>query len=489
LRFTICGIVFAVAATVSVTIAPAGVVANILIITLAMVAVVWRRPQIVLYVVCAGVCVCELNPTMYPDLLTNIPFFWNVNTIVQVYLHKDFKAIPLNPLELLLIIAAICAGLRSVAAKDSRPRAGILFRPIFIYSCFVGMGWVNGMLTGGDFKISLMEVRPQFYFLIAYLMVVNIVRERKQLDTLLWTMVICIAVKGALYTFRRYILLAGQPLPDQGVGTHDEAFFFDAFIGLLMVLSLFREHKRLRCMMWALLPFVVAGNLATNRRAGTAALLIVTPILFMAADLALPHLRKRIRVIGLILIVGFTVYYYSFKNSTSMYAQPARAIASEFEPSARDASSNDYRDAENADLMATIKLAPIQGYGYGKRMLHVAPMADISNVYEYWDIMTHNSVLWVWMRVGTIGFVFFWIMVCAVITTACRTVRDKNNDSYAKAMGAFALLLISMLLVFGLLDLQLADFRDMLFSGFWIGLLAAVPAIADNHQEKKEITP
>jgi O-antigen ligase len=238
--------------------------------------------------------------------------------------------------------------------------------------------------------------------------------------------------------------------------------------------------------MWLLMPFVLMGNLATNRRAGTAALAIVVPILFLAADRALPQLRTRIRVIGFSLALCLTLYYFAFRNSDSIIAQPARAIASTFQPTDRDANSNAYRDAENRDLLATVKLAPIQGFGYGKHMLHVAPIADISTSYENWDIMTHNSVFWVWMRVGTVGFLAFWMMICAVIIYACRTIRDSGVDVYAKSTATFVSLVVCMLMIFGLLDLQISDFRDMLFTGFWLGILAAAPDMAPDRPGELE---
>jgi hypothetical protein len=37
------------------------------------------------------------------------------------------------------------------------------------------------------------------------------------------------------------------------------------------------------------------------------------------------------------------------------------------------------------------------------------------------------------------------------------------------------MLVIGQLLIFGLLDLQLSNFRDMLFAGFWTGVLGRLP--------------
>lgn len=450
----------------------------LLLSALTLPVLLWHFPRVALYGVYFSVCLLELAHSNKSDAyMEMIPFFWNINTIVQTYWHIDFKAIPVNYFEAFLVASSACSLVRAMANRTLSLKSGALFGPIALYMTFVFWGWVNGQATGGDFKVSLTEVRSQFYFLVAYLLAVNLMKERKQVKALLVVMVLCIGIKGALYTYRRFVTMGALPLPDQGVGSHEEAFFFDAFIMLLLTLSVFGVHRRLRWVMWALLPVVITGNLATNRRAGTGALVMALALLFLAADQAMPQRRKLIRMAGAMLAMTLLLYYQAFKTSDSLAGQPARAIASLFEPNPRDASSNAYRDAENQDLIATIRSAPLLGYGYGKPMLHAVEIADISSLYEWWDIMTHNQILWVWMRVGTPGFFAFWMMVAAVLARACRLLRDVQSDPEIRAMAAFGMLVLSMLLVFGLLDLQLSNYRDMLFVGFWTGILAVLPRL------------
>jgi O-antigen ligase len=450
----------------------------VLMLTVGTPLLIWHNTKATLYILLGAVCLFELFQTPYQDALTDrVPFFWNVNTIFQTYLRMNVKSVPLNLAEILLIIAGVSSWVRAIAMRQFDIRGGALLIPISAYIGFVIFGWVNGMATGGDFKESVQEVRAQVYFLMAYLIAFNSVKRRESLQAMMWISAICIGIKGILYTYRRYVTLAGMPLPDQGVGSHEEAFLFDAFVVLLITLSLCNVQKKLRLLMWFLLPFVITGNLATNRRAATAAMIIVVPVLLMAAYRALPTRRRMVSIVGVTLAVGWTIYYPLFKNSESMFAQPARAVKSQFEPDARDASSNLYRDAENACLMATIRVAPIQGYGYGKRMLHAVAIADISEAYEWWDLLPHNQILWVWMRVGTIGFIVFWYMVCACLIHLCGIIRLPDMDMETKATGIFAILVLSMLMIFGLLDLQLSNQRDMLFTGFWLGTAVALPGV------------
>ena len=41
---------------------------------------------------------------------------------------------------------------------------------------------------------------------------------------------------------------------------------------------------------------------------------------------------------------------------------------------------------------------------------------------------------------------------------------------------ALALVALGLTMIFGLLDLQLSNIRDMLFTGFWLGAAVAMPA-------------
>ena len=444
----------------------------------------WRFPRFILYLTLAAACLFELSfvitpqGEIYQDALTDrIPFFWNVNTMLQYYAHVNFKGIPLSLFEVFILIAGVCSCLRAVYTQNTNLRAGPLWLPIGVYMAFVLMGWVNGMMTGGDFKISLLEVRSQLYFGLAYLMAFNLIRERKHLLTFFWIIVPCIAFKGVLLTFRRYVTMHGMPMPDQGVGAHEDAFFMDAYMLLLLSLSLCKVLPRLRLVMWSLLPFVLLGDLVLNRRAATAALIFVVPLVLMAAYQALPERRRFVVVLGVILSVGFSIYYPAFKNSDSIFAQPARAVKSNFEPDARDASSNASRDSENLDLMTTIKSAPLQGYGFGRPFFQIVPMSDVTAVYELEPYIPHNQILWIWERVGTFGFLAFWMMISAILIYAGQTIRRTDVDDLTKAIGIFAMLLIAMQVIFGLLDLQLSNYRDILFTALWTGAMAAASTL------------
>jgi O-antigen ligase len=452
----------------------APIIPFILIVGLAIPVLFWRFPRACLYTIFGAACMVEAFPLSQPDSLTDrLPIFWNVNTIAQTYAHVDFHGVPLNLMEIMLLIAGFFSLVQAIYLRRFKLRVGALAGPILVYTAFVLMGWLNGLATGGDSNFALLEIRPPLYFTVAYLMAANFAQDETCRRTMLRLVVVCVGIKGILYTYRLYTVMHGT-IPDQGVGSHEEVFFFNAFFMLQLLLGLAGAYPRLRYWMGLLFWPVLTAHLACNRRAAVAALLITLPVLLTLAFAALPQRRRLIGTVSVIMALLFSVYYPLYRNKTGMWAQPAQAIKSSFEPNARDASSDAYRDGEDQNLMATIKAAPIQGWGFGKRMVIVVDLSYAANLWQFWDKLPHNTLLWIWMRTGTFGFFAFWLMFAAILIYGCHTVREAENPE-SQVMALFAASVLVLWVIFGLLDMGFSQARSVLFSGFAVGLLVCIP--------------
>lgn len=446
----------------------------ILLVGAAIPVLFWCFPRACFYLVLGSVCLVEAFPLKQPDSITDrVPIFWNINTIVQEYAHADFHGIPLNLLEILLLAGGFFSVVQAVYMRRTRVRLGPLIGPISLYAIFVLLGWGNGLATGGDFNFSLLEIRPPLYFVFAYLIATNMAQDAKCRRRVIHLVVAFSTIKALLYTYRLYAYMKGTP-PDQGVGSHEEVFFFNAYFVLLLILGLTGAHPRLRVGMWIFLPLIVTGHLSCNRRAGIAALIVALPVLLVLAYAALPPRRKLIGTVGAILAVILSIYYPLYRNKTGMAAQPAQAIKSAFEPDARDASSDAYRDGENNNLMASIKSAPLQGYGYGKRMIIVTDLSYAAGLWEFWDRLPHNTLLWIWMRTGSFGFFAFCLMFAAILIYAAQTVREVEGPQ-SQALALFSATVVIMWVVLGIFDMGFTQVRPVLFSGFIVGLLTCIP--------------
>ncbi|MBB6051632.1 O-antigen ligase family protein [Armatimonas rosea] len=466
-------------------------------------AVFWYYPRMALFGIFGCAILFEVFQTVPKEqgLTDAVPFFWNINTMFDKFLGSNPKAAPINFFELILIVFSGIMLLSFATRQRTQLRVGSLFWPIAIYLGFVVVGFLNGMSTGGNLNEALQETRAQFYFGIMYVMAVNAIRDRKHVDSLIWLSVICIAFKAFNYIYRHFALFHAE-IQDQGVGSHEEAFFFMSFVMLLSVLSFAKVQQKLQVLMWTLLPFVFFANLTTNRRTAYAALTIALPILLLAAYKGFPKARRSVLTVLVSIAVLFPPYFIAFKDKDGAIAGPARAINSAISPNQRDSDSDTYRRNENYDLMFTMRATPVSqaiGYGYGKRFYTPAKLDSIKDIYAWYNLLPHNQILWVWMRLGTLGFLAFWGMVCSILVYACRVIRfqeretlkPKPGDIYPRLVAFYALIEVVLLMVFGLLDLQLSNFRDMVFVAVWVGALAGLApgAMALNDPEKRVRRP
>lgn len=429
-----------------------------------------QYPKSTLFVLFAAACLFEQFPRDFPDSLTDrVPFFWNLNTVFEVYTRSNIKLIPLNVMEMFLGMAALCQLTRGALTSTITFKMGTLLWPMLMYLVFVVLALFNGLMAGADYRMAMQDVRAQIYFPLSYLLAVNLVESKTDLVRLLWLLVLCVGLKGVLYTFRRYVTLAAVEVSDQGVGSHEEVLLFGTFIILLLVLRVFDLHPKLRLAMILMLPTVIIGDLACNRRAGIAALIIVLPIFLLIAIVALPARRHTLVCFGLLIGISFLIYYQAFSRSSSLFAQPARAVRSQFDPDQRDAASDRYREAESLNLMTTVRASPVIGWGYGREFLTPMDLSYASNVYEYGNIWAHNTILSVWMRTGTIGFFCFWMMMVAALLRVSEVVRGVDIELAGLAL--FAISILIMWLLIGLLDMGLTQFRSVILTGIFIGAM------------------
>lgn len=456
---------------------------------LAVFALVWlmvQFPQSIMPFTLAGACLFELYKLDFADSLTDrVPLFWDFNTVVQIYGHQDFHAFPFSLFEVLFMLAVVSWIIRGIYDRNLKITWGSLALPILGYILCVAFGVAYGIATGGDFHMALFEARAQFYFFFAYFMAINNgTSAARQLRVMLWISALCIGFKAILCTIRFFVTLGGHTVPEIGVGSHEESFFFDAFAVMLGVLWLAGIEPKLQKVMLCLLPLVLVADLTNERRAATAALIVAVPLVLGLSAVAFANRRRLILVITIAVVAISLVYFPYYWNKDGVLAQPARALKSQFDPDARDQSSDTYREAEDANLMFTMKTSPVIGYGYGKKIILIAYMVDLSSIDPFIMYITHDQILWVWMRVGSVGFFLFWVMISAVLIQAAQMVRFRpagivtgsKADRERTATGVYVAAVTVMLLLFGLFDMQLSNERDMLFAGFWIGLMCVFRA-------------
>jgi hypothetical protein len=161
----------------------------------------------------------------------------------------------------------------------------------------------------------------------------------------------------------------------------------------------------------------------------------------------------------------------AYWHNDGVVGQPARAVRSEVAPDARDLQSNQYRNAENFNLLLNIKQSGPLGKGFGLRINYVSPIVDITNVDPAISFLPHNGLLYIWMRLGILGELLLWLLVAAAIIRASQLARVADRE--AALFGAVVVCAVIAYVLQGYNDLGFFWFRIALCLGFLLGATEA----------------
>ena len=85
--------------------------------------------------------------------------------------------------------------------------------------------------------------------------------------------------------------------------------------------------------------------------------------------------------------------------------------------------------------------------------------------------MTHNALLWMWLKAGPYGAFALWFLVAQVIVRGLQLYR-RLDDPLLRAAAAFPVLVTVTQVVFSSVDLGLTHNRPMTLLGVALGLAA-----------------
>lgn len=435
----------------------------------------WQKPKIAVFVFFAISMTVETFASGFADETTEkIRFFIPITDILSG------SGIIFNSAEIFMaVVVGICL-LRGISLRSMSLRGGLFLVPLLLYYGWVIWGIINGMLTGGTLKLSFWEIRGQAYFLIFYLLSVNLLTKAKDLDVLGWLIILGSGMKG-VQGFIRYFFTINRDLTGlNSLLEHDEAFFFNLYFFHTFLLFITNGSKAQKRVALLLLPFVFIANVANQRRAATGGLVIA--VLMLIPILYVVFKQQRAMILRIVAIGGVLVSFYGavFWNSNSTIAQPIRAIRSQITPDERDASSDQYRINEDKDLFYTIQLSPLRGFGYGKELIEFYPIIqggfDVRVLDPFILLMPHNAILWVWMRLGSVGFLIFWFMISQFIIRACHMARTYTTPLIQR-WALLAIVAVVLNLTQGYWDMGLYSYRIQIYLGILVGALANLPSI------------
>jgi O-antigen ligase len=443
-------------------------------------ALVWRRPDFVIYGLFAMAVAVESEPLGSGLSLTDqVPAFHPLQTLLPL------PGLVLNPVE---AMALLCLGVIMIKSKvrpDARVVTGPLWKPFLVLMGLLFIAVFRGALAGGDVKIALWSVRGMILMFIAYILTVSLIRRPDQLRPFFLILVGGVMVKGLIGIWRFLIdfhahisVEVDTGLPGNSLMAHEESFFFLLALFLAILAFAYDFPKRDRHLSLLAFGLTILPMIANQRRVAIAALVIAMLLLVLVTYVLEPHRRRAIVSTLLLLALVLPVYGFATWNTSSLIAMPTQAIKSQFAPDQRDASSDQYRDIENVNLRATAKQSPLLGIGFGLPMTQAQILPNIRSSYSWYLYLPHNGLLWLGMTMGLLGLtVFSWLMAHVILKTVA-AIKATADNPHLRALFILSLLAVAMYMTFGLYDQGLLSQRISLFMGVQFGLLALIPRLA-----------
>jgi O-antigen ligase len=384
----------------------------------------------------------------------------------------------MSPIDIAVVLLLLVWLTRGVTQRSLRLPRSQVAAMIGVLVLLAAIALARGLAAGnvGANGISgttgaLWEIRPWVYLGAAYLFASQAIRTRRAVQGVLWTFVLGSGFKSlqGVYIF---ITTRGEIPEPAAILAHEESIFFGIFIILTLCLWLFEQRGWLRVTATALLPFVLVADIGNTRRDAFVIMGAELLVLGILAYAALPQHRRMLRTISALGLVAVALYTPLEWNGTGALAGPAQAIRSSIDPQPRDASSNQYRIDEDADLGNMIKLDPIFGIGFGVPINYIdTPVADIASADTMIGYVPHNTLLDVWLRMGLLGEIALWMLVAAAVLAGTRAARSESRE--VALLGTLLACTTAGWVIMGYTDMGFWWFRIALAFGLLLGVLHA----------------
>ena len=404
-----------------------------------------------------------------------VPYFLNLN------LTTGISALLINPVELFLGIMGIVWVLKIVTVRtyEIRPIPHVWATFLFLGALVFFMGY--GIARHGDFKVALWELRALFYLCLSFLLGTQLIRTKPQMILLLWSILIAIAIKGLQGMYRYWIELGGDLGEIPAITGHEDALFMVTVFIFTIALIFFRGS---RGMIWfgiITFPSTFLTFVLTQRRIAYGVFVFGLIFIFV-------YVPKKTKILFLKMFLPtvpfILIYFVAFWNSHSGAAMPVKQVKSVFcEEEKEQDRSNLYREYENFNLQQTIRYYP-QGIGFGKKYLIFIPLDEID--FPLWEYIPHNCILWLWVKMGFLGFWVFWIFCGVLVVQITWDFRHTKDPLYRSIQLLAVIFIISQLMV-SKYDLQITFYRNMVYLGSVLAMAVTARYLGGARDEERRL--
>jgi O-antigen ligase len=349
-----------------------------------------------------------------------------------------------SPLELLTFVAAISALL-------TRPSQAKIPAIAWAVPGVIVLGLLYGSYKGGPPNLAYSEARGLLVGIAIFVLAIRVLPER--LADLIRPIMFAESVLAASMVLRYLIYVRGGSLtvPTEFAFSHEGSIILGVglIVGLVAAVRAgATKFERVLSVAYCLL--ILAAMVASGRRAATL-VIIVGAVSF--GLMLLPRRPMLVVAIAIPVLLAFGAYLGAYWNKEyGALAQPARAVRSQFDPSLRDESSDQYRAIEKYDVIETIRLNRPFGVGFGRQFSQFQPLPNLEHFWSLQYYTPHQSVLWLWLKMGVFGISAVLGFAVVAISRCLRAAREAANEEQW-GLAAISLGVILMFLMYSTVDL------------------------------------
>jgi hypothetical protein len=309
--------------------------------------------------------------------------------------------------------------------EDARTHAAPVMPLLVALALAVGvllLGELWGVVRGGsDGRQSVWQLKYLLWTPVLAALAMYVIRKRSHLIEIALAMTAVACVKVAIgVTVYIWALRVGLGKP-HSVTSHADTVLFTVVIGiwtavLLHRATVVRAMIGLPVILWMLLGIVV-----NNRRTAYVTLAVVLVLIVIY----LPRATRRVAMLaGIAFLPLLAMYLVAGRGRSGPLWAPAASVWS---VSTQEDASSDSRDVENYNLTLTLRNHFLTGMGFGHPYEQGPSSYDLSAIFEQYQFVAHNSVLWLLAILGPLGFAVLWMPVSLAMFFGARCLRRARD--------------------------------------------------------------
>jgi O-Antigen ligase len=329
-----------------------------------------------------------------------------------------------------LLLALVAAGTALELSRRGLPvlAPGRLTLPLALLALALAGGVVTGYARGAGPVDILYAGRYVAYVIVVPVLVVNLIRTRRQVVAAL-AFGAALAVGKAVLGVLTVASGRGRVVDGATITFYEPVANWIMVVCLLCLLAAVLHGLRDRLPLWALLgaPLMVASLALSLRRSFWIGVVFGAGLVLV---LGASPLARRLLAPAVVIVVaaGWALWSLGFQADGRLATRAESLKPSRIEASAEER----YRFAERANALAEVRAHPIAGLGLAVPWGSAARPLPVEH--ENGRQYVHTVSLWYWLRLGIVGLVAYVALMAAAVAMAWRVWRD-DPDALMRAAG------------------------------------------------------